>query len=148
MALQIVPPDLTETRARRSRHSSEAPGVERDWTGESANEDAISYADRPRARRGLTKRFGTELRFDEVMRRAVKNSHRSQAAKRRNAPRRREDEKTQELIKPFSNPAKLFLSLFDPLQTRPQVFEKFRELGTQAHSAFPAVPLCGLVPLT
>jgi|SRR5882724_5857272 len=81
--------------------------------------------DRPRARGGLTKRFGTELRFDEVMRCAVRIST---AAKRQKGETLREEEKMKILgIDRARSKSGEIVLIIDP-QLTPEVFEKFREL--------------------
>jgi hypothetical protein len=76
-------------------------------------------------RGGLTKRFGAELRFDEVMRRAVRIPT---AAKRQKGETLREEEKMKILgiDKARSKSGEIVL-IIDP-QLTPEVFEKFREL--------------------
>jgi hypothetical protein len=76
-------------------------------------------------RGGLTKRFGAELRFDEVMRRAVRIPT---PAKRQNGEALCEEEKMKILgiDKARSKSGEIVL-IIDP-QLTPEVFEKFREL--------------------
>jgi hypothetical protein len=76
-------------------------------------------------RGGLTKRFGAELRFDEVMRRAVRIPT---PAKRQKGEALCEEEKMKILgiVKARSKSGEIVL-IIDP-QLTPEVFEKFREL--------------------